>query len=482
MRVPVAIALLALAACGGGEADPNAESDPSRTFTASDGFLNYLPDKPRLVARLPSTQQVADAPAAVGSLLRCLGREAENPATLLYRAAELVGIDAKRSAGLVVLQGGGWIHFLPAADKGRLNQALSSLVTKYALQEEESWISVSAPGAKPGREQGDPLPAGDVAGRWMYHPLLDAVAQPGDALELGATLLDGGMEITGRLVPGNNSPTAAAIEKAGGALAGSIDLLPPWLGVRFESTFPATIYATLLTRRIARHAGIANGELRDNLERFLREATTAVDPASGLAVGIDFRNGAASFVAVGLIAKGPASPVLAKLAKADRTTFGGLVLDFRETKEKLLGFYAWCPEPEPNTDLPDSLATSLDNLMSDEAGVHVTYASAEGYAIVAAGPNADSLARKVRARVVSGTQSSVGGRQIEVLRRRGGDDCVFAAVVSGAGLSGMADADRARLREMFLAGPEATAPKLIVATGFRRDGNTLRLEGTIVYR
>jgi hypothetical protein len=316
----------------------------------------------------------------------------------------------------------------------------------------------------------------------MYHPLLDAIAQPGDRLELGATLLDGGMEITGRLVPGANSPTAAAIRQAGGGVARAIELLPPWLGVRFESTMPSTMYATLLTRRIARHAGLPAGELRDNLERFLREATTAIDPATGLAVGIDFRDGAASFVAVGLIAQGPASPVLAKLAKASRTTFGGLVLDSRETKSGVLGFFAWCPQPEPNTDLPDSLATTLDNLLSEEAGVLVSFVSADGYAVVAGGPNADTLAQKVARRVVAGAQSSVGGRHLDRLRRRGGDDCIFTAVVSGAGLAGMAKGDLANLREMFHAGPEATAPKLIVVAGFRRESDVLGIEGSVAYR
>jgi len=481
MRAHGAIVLFLLAACGGGAEDPKPE--PQKQFTASDGFLNYLPERPQLVARLPSTARVAEAPTAVSSLLRCLGFATTDSTALLYRAAELAGIDTARAAGLVVLQDGGWIHYLPAADRGRLNQALSDLVTKFTLQEEERWISVSAPGAKPGRLQGEPLPAGDIAGRWMYHPLLDAVAQPGDALELGATLLDGGMELSGRFVPGPSSPSATAIADAGDSLAWSIDLLPAWLGVRFETTLPSTIYATLLTRRIARHAGVPTGELRENLERFLREATTAIDPASGLAVGIDFRDGAASFVAVGLIAEGPASPVLAKLAKASRTTFGGLVLDYRETKGKdLLGFYAWCPQPEPNTDVPDSLATSVDGLMSEDAGVLVSYLAAEGYAVVAAGPHADALAKKVGRRVVSGAQSSMGGRHLRVLERRGGEDCVFTAVVSGAGLSGMAKTDLVALRGMFHAGPEATAPKMIVLAGFRRDTNTLNLEGTIVYR
>jgi len=440
MRAYGAILFLFLAACGGDEGDSG--STNSRAFTASDGFLRYLPEAPQLVARLPSVERIEEAPTAVGKLLHCLGHGASDSAELLYRAAKLGGIDTARAAGFVALPGGAWIHYLPAADKSLLNQALADLVTKFALQEEEGWIAVSAPGAKPGRVEGEPLPRGDVAGRWLHHPLLDAVAQPGDRLELGGTLLDGGIEISGRLIPGNNSPTAEAVAQAGGELAGHIDLLPAWLGVRFESTLPSTIYATLLTRRIARHAGLATGELRDNLERFLREAATAIDPATGLAVGIEFRDGSASFVAVGTIADGPPSPVLAKLLKSGRTTFGGLVLDEREAKKGLTGFYAWCPQPEPQMDLPDSLATVLDNLLREDAGVLV----------------------------------------LEQLRRRGGEGCILATIVSGAGLSGMAKTDRDRLRAMFHAGEEAVAPKLIVLAGFRRDAGELHLEGRVVYR
>ena len=78
MRAPGAIFILILAACGGGEGDPNSDSKSSKLFTASDGFLNHLPEKPRLVARLPSTERIAEAPTTVGSLLRCLGHETEN--------------------------------------------------------------------------------------------------------------------------------------------------------------------------------------------------------------------------------------------------------------------------------------------------------------------------------------------------------------------------------------------------------------------
>jgi hypothetical protein len=294
--------------------------------------------------------------------------------------------------------------------------------------------------------------------------------------------LEGGIEFSGRLVPGDNSPTTEAVAQAGGALAGHIDLLPAWLGVRFESTLPSTVYATLLTRRIARHAGLPAGEMRENLERFLREATTAIDPETGLAVGIEFRDGIASFVAVGMIADGVASPVLAKLPNARRTTFGGLVLDARETSAGLTGFFAWCPEPQPELEVPDSVAPVLNNLLREEAGVPVSFWSAERYAVVAAGPRADALAQNVARRVTSGTQGSAGSRQLEQVRRRGRSDCILGAIISGAGLAGMAPADRDRLGSMFLAGAEAVAPKLLVLAAFRDESTNLRLEGRLIYR
>jgi len=330
--------------------------------------------------------------------------------------------------------------------------------------------------------QGAALPRGDVAARWKHHPLLDAVAQPGDTLELGGTLLDGGIELTGRLIPGNNSPTAAAIAQAGGELTGQIELLPASLGVRFESTLPSTIYATFLARRIARHAGLAEGELRTQLESFLREATTAIDPATGLAVGIEFRGGVASFVAVGTIADGLASPILAKLAKSRRTTFGGLVLDEREASRDVIGFFAWCPVPEPDLSVPESVSNTIVDLLREEAGVHVSYLTAEGYAVVAAGPRADVLARQVGRRIVGGARGSVGGRHLDQLRRRGGEGCIFGAVIASKGLAEMAKPDRAATRALFHAGSDAVPPRLIVLAGFRDEDDGLRLEGLVAYR
>jgi len=135
VRAAILFLFLCLIPCACGDGETKSRDAAEREFTASDGFLRYLPENPRMVARLPSPQRIAEAPEAVAQLLRCLGRGAPDAAQLLYRAEKLAGIDTQRAAGVVTLHGGGWIHYLPAADKGQLNQALSSLVTKFALQE-----------------------------------------------------------------------------------------------------------------------------------------------------------------------------------------------------------------------------------------------------------------------------------------------------------------------------------------------------------
>jgi hypothetical protein len=68
------------------------------------------------------------------------------------------------------------------------------------------------------------------------------------------------------------------------------------------------------------------------------------------------------------------------------------------------------------------------------------------------------------------------------VRRRGKSDCILGAIISGAGLSGMAQTDRDRLGALFLAGTGATAPKLIVVAAFRDDSTDVRLEGRLIYR
>jgi hypothetical protein len=320
--------------------------------------------------------------------------------------------------------------------------------------------------------------------RVTHHALLDAVAQPGDRLDVGLALFGGGIDATGRLTPGKGSPTAEAIARAGGPLEGHLDLLPASLSVRVETTLPPTIYATYLARRIALHASLEEGELRDNVERFLREAATGLDAASGLAFGIDLTTpNAPGFVAVGRIAEGPASPILAKLRRGRRHSFGGLVLDEREVKGKgMLGWYAWTPQAAPrDAGLPRTALPLLAALVQEDEGLRVTYAEAEGYAIVAAGPRSDLLASAVHRCVTRGATQSAGARQLAILRDRGEGDCVFAAVVAGNRFGGLMESDAGSLRSLLGATAKGVAPELITIAGFRA-GTGLDLQVRVIYR
>jgi len=332
----------------------------------------------------------------------------------------------------------------------------------------------------------EPLPPGDLAIRVQHHALLDAIAQPGDRLELGITLHPRGLWAVGRLIPAVNSPTVEAVATARGAVFGRIDLLPAWMAIRIETTMAPTLLARAAARRIARHTGLEEGDLRDNIERFLREAATAINPESGYAIGIDCKEGALTFAVVGHIAAGPASPVLAKLARDRRSSFGGLTLDGREVKGKSLrGFFAWVPQAKTNaTGLPTTAVALLADLSDEDVSVPVTYAEAEGVAVVTAGKNADSVARKILKRVRDGMRSSSATAQIAAMQEREGDSSerIWGAAVSGRRLAGLASADIAALRAMFHCGEAATAPKLIVIAAFRRKaGATIGIRARVLY-
>ena len=467
---------LLLLACGDPPAQPQ---DPAPDPWPVDGFLRALPGNASVVARLASADRVTSGDGAVAALLDCFGYS--DGATLMYATPDFAGIDRSRSAGFARGTDGSWLHFLPAADKGRINAALRARADRVAVREEDDWIVIGT-GAAPAPGEAEPLPRGDAALRVVHHPLLDAIAQPGDRLELGLTLLGGGFEAAGNLVPGKGSPTADMIRRAGGALTGQLDLLPAWLAVRFESTIPTTAYATFLARRIALHTGLPEGDLRDNMERFLREATTGIEAKSGLAVGIDISKEGTSFIAVGRVAAGPASPVLAKLRRNRRTTFGGLVLDAREMKtRRMLGYYAWVPLAEPSeTGLPRTALPMLGALVQEDEGVLVACTEVEGYAVLAVGPRADKLARAARRRIAAGAKQSAGTRQSAILRERHGGECILAAVIVPELFADMADSDAGALRSALGATTDANPPKLIALAGFR-TGPQLALAARVIY-
>ncbi|MHC4407881.1 MAG: hypothetical protein ACYS0F_02625 [Planctomycetota bacterium] len=462
--------LLFVLACG---EPPTTSKVGSTEAWPVDGFLRLVPDNAAVTVRMPRSR--SDGASA---LLACLGRT--DDATTLY---ELDGVDPERAAGLVAGTDGSWLQLLPAADKGRINAALRERAGRVAVREETDWVVIGTGGA-PAPGEAEPLRTGDAALRVVHHPLLNAVAQAGDQLELGLTLLAGGIEASGRLLPGKASPTAEAIQRAGGAIEGHLDLLPAWLALRVESTIPTTAYATYLARRIAQHASLAEGDMRDNLERFLREAATGLDPRGGLAFGFDLtKSNQASFVAVGRVAEGPASPILAKMRRDRQSTFGGLVLDAREMKSKrLLGFYAWIPQATPSaTGLPGTVLPLLQALVQEDEGVLVTYAEADGYAVVAAGPRADALARAVRKRIAGGAKQSAGSRQLAILQERNGGECILAAVVAGEQFTALVNSDADALRSMLGAAAGAVAPRLIAVAGFRAESR-IDLAARVIYR
>ncbi|MEM8886116.1 MAG: hypothetical protein AAGD14_18775 [Planctomycetota bacterium] len=472
-------------ACGGDEPVPDTGNETGAAPDATrDGFLDLLPERASITLRLPRLDRIAAEEMGARGLLDCFGLA--DSAALFYASAEGTGIDRARAAGLVRTTQGAWSHFLPSADKGQLNGVLRDRAGRQAVREERDYIVVGT--APAGTQSAATLPAGDFALRLSYHPLLDEIAQPGDVLELGGTLAAGGCELAGALRPAEKSPTLDALRRAGNGWAGHLDLLPAWLPLRFESTMPPTIYATMLARRIGRHAGLPEGELRDNMERFLREVATGIDAQRGLAIGVDLKGGKLSMVAVGLIAEGPDSPILTKLRRESRTTFGGLVLDARELtgKDKQKGrggFYAWIPESAPTIEgLPMVAQEMLIPLVDEDRGVPVSYARTEGYGIVAAGPRADLLVRRVRQFVEAGARMSAGTLQLRSIRDRGGEaPLVFAAIVAGTRWDALESADATALRAALGANADAEPPKLIVLAGFREE-DRLALHGRIVFQ
>jgi hypothetical protein len=448
--------------CGANSEAPDTASKSTTAAWKIDGFLNLLPANTSITLRMPLPSQLA----TMSSLLTLTGHDTSAP----YLTAN--GLDPDRAGAISFGTDNSWVRYLPAKDKGAINAELREHADRMAVREEGDWMVLGTGGAAKGSS--DPLPPGDIAIRVQNHALLDAIAQPGDRLELGITLRPGGLEAAGRLIPGDNSPTIEAVTKARGAVYGRIDLLPAWMAIRIETTMPPTLLARSAARRIARHTGLEEGDLRDNIERFLREAATGIDPESGYAIGIDCKEGALSFAVVGRIADGPASPVLAKLLRDGRDSFGGLTLDEREVKGKSLrGYFAWVPQATANASgLPTTALALLGNLVDEDVAVPVTYAEDDGIAVVTAGKASDSIARAILKRVRAGMQRSTASSQAASMRQEADGECVWIAAVSGRRLASLASADIAALRAIFHAGETASAPKLIVVAGFRRETGT----------
>lgn len=480
MRARLLLGLLLAAACGEAPAPPPSDP-PVPARPPADEFLDHLPPGVALTMRLPSAAALEQRPEAMAALLRACGHGSASPRSLFFAVDSPDGIDPDRSPGLALTAAGGWVHYLPARDKGALNRALQARAGKASLRELDRWIVLSRVGHGAGEFREDALPAGDLALRVRNHPLLRLLGQTGDVLELGLRLGPGGIDLAGRLVPGGSGGTAAALARARPGAGGLVDYIPSGLALRIETTLPPTLLATLLTRRLVLHCGVEAPEDRVLLERFLREVATGTDPDSGYALGLDFKDGKASFVVVGEVGPGRASPILEKLQRDGRSSYGALVLDRRDAPDGLLGWYAWVADAKPELEgLPECGWGWIDGLAREERGLLLAYARWQRWFVVAGGPRADLLARAVRSRVARGASRSLGSFLLLDLRQRRRGDYVVGAVFAAAGLDGLPPADRRALGAMFHAGADAQAPRALAIAGFGAEG-ALVLTGRALY-
>ncbi len=490
--------LLLAAACGGNDNDSNSRGDAATEGASvawpADGFLNYLPDNAALIARLPTLDAVQAEPKPFVELMRRLGWSADATATL-FGTAEPNGLDRKRAAGFARTTNG-WAHYLPAMDKGALNAALAARRAKLAHREEPNWIILSQGGAGAGHNQDDPLPPGMMALRVHYHPLLTAFANPGDIAEAGIKVGPGGLEFKGRLRPGPKSSTGAAFAATPALPDEALDLLPPNLAVRVETTLPAADLGSMLAERLAVHGGIKDPGDRVLVERFFREVFSGANSAAGLAFGIEFRDGSGTFVATGKIAQGRDSPILKRIRTAERTTFGPLVLDREDDvpqkASKAAGpnpqadqwhWRAWLAESAGNLEgLPESFWESIGLLIrGEDDGLDITYARIDDRFVFGFGPNARSLVRAVKKRLGRPFRRSAAGTHLRALHNSVRGAYKLGITLHGVGLIGMHENDRTALRHLFFGGEDAFIPIRTAIALVQREDGTLTLFGRVMY-
>jgi len=478
-RLPLALLLGALA-CGAGESPPAA----SRTEAwPLDGFLHYLPKRWGLAVRLPPKELTERRPEALAGLLRLLGFDPAQANRMLYGAREPQGLDAARAPGFARTPDGKWIEYFPVSDKAAFNRALAKDLGSRRRREEGDWILLSS--GQVGRDlvEAGPLPPGDLAFRLRFHPLLALVASPGDQVEMRASLGGAGLALHGRLLAAEDSATGRAFAAASPISEPLLDYLPGWLGVRVETALPPTSLAGFLTRRLSLHAGVKEQADRVVIERFLREVLTGLDQSAGFAFGLEFRDGTASCVAYGKLAPGPDSPILAKLKKRDRMSFGPLIVDQRDAPKGIAGWSVWIADPVPRLEgLPETAWPLLESMTSEEegSGLPVAYVQWEDRGILDLGPRADLLVRAVERRLADGTELSSGAAALAKLRDAGISRPVLGIVVQGAGLAELAPADRKALRALFGATDAARPPAYVTICGCRSPGGLL-LTGRLEY-
>ena len=457
-----------LAACGSEPETARNDAPPP------DGFLALLPDNASVTVRVPP-------PGALGAFER-LARAFGHGTDAAYLVSS--GLDPERAGCIVATADGRWMRCVPAADRGQVNAELRELAGRVAVREAGEW-TVLGTATEPAPEAAAPLPAGDVALRVVHHPLLNAVAEPGDRLELGATLLPGGVtrDRPPRSPRGRTtSPTADAFARAGDEVFGRIDLLPAWMAVRVETSIPPARLASNLARRIGRHAGLDAGDEVDNIERFLREAATALDASTGYAFGFDCKEGALRLAIVGRVADGPPSPVLARLSRDVQSEFGGLVVETRETNSKSrTGFHVWVPQAKPKTEgLPETAMGLFADLINGDVAVTIAHGQTEGIAVLTAGRDADSLARAILRTVREGMSRSSGGSHLVDMKQKREAPCVWSAIVAPRRLASLAASDRATLGAWLHAGDAPELPR-VIAVGAFREPDGIGVEAVVVY-
>ncbi len=465
---------LLLAACGGG-GPPPAPAAPSAWPV--DGFLRLLPEAPSLVVRLPTAQGLAETPLAHAALLRMLGRPG------LVETVE--GLAAARAPGYALFPGGASARYLPAADKSVLNRALSALATRVAIREEGDWVVLEegAP-ARPAKDAsgGDPLPPGDLALRVHHHPLMQLFASPGDRLDLGLALADGGIEFRGRFRPAPEGESARLLREGRPAAGGLLDLLPGSLALRVETGLPPVAFASFAASRLAVHCGVKERADRVLLERLLREALSGSDAGGGLAFGLEILGGEVGFVLLGRLGAGPPSPVLAKVRAGPRWSAGAWVVDRREVSD-LTALSLWVAGADPVLDGAPETAWPLIGALGDERGLPLAYGEVGDWFVFAGGRRADTLVRTVRQRLAGETTRSDGGSALTAMRelgKAGKGDYLIGIVYGGQGATGLAPADRGALPALFGATAAAVPPHCAAVAGFR-DGDSLSLFGRLLY-
>ena len=470
------LTLALLAASCGGASDPKNEAPGGRDADwPQDGFLRFLPADLSVTVRAPSMTTRDANPGAVTALLRALGR----PRSIWSGK----GIDPSRSAGLAITTAGARVHYLPALDKAAINRDLGDRVKTMAYREEQDWVILSQGGTGAGSAQGDPLPPGDAALRVRHHRLLDIAFGSGDTLELGLTLGGGGIDFSGRLRPAESSATSLRLATATPLADEILDLLPPVLAVRVETTLPASELAAPLTRRLAKHCGIAAEKDRVLIERFLRELLTGMDSSRGWGLGLDFKDGALSAIILGHKASGPPSPLLAGVRQRRRSSVGPLVLDFRNgAPRNSLGFWAWVVEARPAIEgLPETAWGAVARLSNEQDGLRVAFTRVGNFVACAVGPRADLMLKSTRRRLAGAASRSPAVRALRAARGRVQDaPYVLGVALRGAGFSGLAESDRKAIAALVGAGGEAQVPGLAAFAGFLRDGG-LWIEGRLLY-